>query len=197
MVGPLTGRLAWAPMMATGYTIAGLLIGGTLLLAGGILAALWFAVSSARPELLERPRPRNERPNAIKWLLRSHPEGGRAARLALGPVADREMERDLARHGEERDEGGAGARLDERQRQLPGWAGGNRRVNHFDVRGDRPCRSRRTSLQTRSRSGRLVTALSGGRDGPPTVLVVGAGSRDVTTADSRGWRASIWPASIF
>jgi sugar/nucleoside kinase (ribokinase family) len=33
-----------------------------------------------------------------------------------------------------------------------------------------------------------VTALSGDREGPPTVLVVGAASRDVTTADPRGWR---------
>jgi hypothetical protein len=48
-------------MMATRYTIAGLLIGGTVLLAGGILAALWFAVSSTRPELLERRRRRDER----------------------------------------------------------------------------------------------------------------------------------------
>ncbi|HTI35203.1 MAG TPA: hypothetical protein VL422_16120 [Miltoncostaea sp.] len=48
-------------MMATGYTIAGLLIGGTLLLAGGILAGLWFAVSATRPEYLERRRRRDER----------------------------------------------------------------------------------------------------------------------------------------
>ncbi|HTI34396.1 MAG TPA: hypothetical protein VL422_12010 [Miltoncostaea sp.] len=48
-------------MMATGYTIAGILIGGTVLLAGGIVGALWFAVNATRPELLERRRRRDER----------------------------------------------------------------------------------------------------------------------------------------
>ena len=47
--------------MATGYTIAGILIGTTVLVAGGILAGLWFAVHATRPELLERRRRRDRR----------------------------------------------------------------------------------------------------------------------------------------
>jgi hypothetical protein len=43
-------------MMATAYTIAGILLVGGLILGAGILFALWLAVSSARPELLERRR---------------------------------------------------------------------------------------------------------------------------------------------
>jgi hypothetical protein len=43
-------------MMATGYTIAALLLIGGLILAAGIVGALWFVVSSSRPELLERRR---------------------------------------------------------------------------------------------------------------------------------------------
>lgn len=43
-------------MATVGYVIAGILIGTTLAVAGGILAGLWFAVSAARPELLERRR---------------------------------------------------------------------------------------------------------------------------------------------
>jgi predicted outer membrane lipoprotein len=39
-----------------GYVIAGILIGTTLVVAAGILGALWLAVSSSRPELLERRR---------------------------------------------------------------------------------------------------------------------------------------------
>jgi len=45
--------------MATGYTIAGILIGVTVLFAGGIVGGLWFAVHSTRPELLERRRRRD------------------------------------------------------------------------------------------------------------------------------------------
>jgi hypothetical protein len=45
-------------MMATGYTIAGILIGGGVILAGGIVGALWFVVNATRPELLERRRRR-------------------------------------------------------------------------------------------------------------------------------------------
>jgi uncharacterized protein YneF (UPF0154 family) len=46
-------------MMATGYTIAGILIGVTVLFAGGIVGGLWFAVHAMRPELLERRRRRD------------------------------------------------------------------------------------------------------------------------------------------
>ena len=45
--------------MALGYTIVGLLLGLGVVLAGGIVGGLWFAVSAMRPELLER-RPRRE-----------------------------------------------------------------------------------------------------------------------------------------
>ena len=41
-------------MSAVGYIIAGVLIVLGLILAGGILGGLWFAVSAIRPELLER-----------------------------------------------------------------------------------------------------------------------------------------------
>ncbi|HMN99920.1 MAG TPA: hypothetical protein PKD59_10945 [Miltoncostaeaceae bacterium] len=47
--------------MATGYTIAGILIGTAVLVAGGIVGALWFAVNATRPELLERRRRRDPR----------------------------------------------------------------------------------------------------------------------------------------
>jgi hypothetical protein len=43
-------------MMALGYTIVGILLVGGLIVAGGIVGALWLAVSSARPEYLERRR---------------------------------------------------------------------------------------------------------------------------------------------
>ena len=42
-------------MSTVGYCIAGILIVLGLILAGGILAGLWFAVSAVRPELLEKP----------------------------------------------------------------------------------------------------------------------------------------------
>jgi hypothetical protein len=45
-------------MMATAYTIVGILLGTTVLVAVGILLALWFAVQATRPELLERRRGR-------------------------------------------------------------------------------------------------------------------------------------------
>ena len=41
-------------MMA--LTLVGVLLVGGLLLGAGILAGLWFAVSSSRPELLEKKR---------------------------------------------------------------------------------------------------------------------------------------------
>jgi len=44
---------------ALGYTLVGLLLGTGLILAGGVVGGLWFAVSSARPELLEK-RPRDD-----------------------------------------------------------------------------------------------------------------------------------------
>ena len=43
-------------MMATAYTIVGILLGTTVLVACGIVGALWFAVHATRPELLERRR---------------------------------------------------------------------------------------------------------------------------------------------
>jgi hypothetical protein len=43
-------------MMALAYTLVGILLAGGLLLAVGIVAGLWFAVSSARPDLLEKRR---------------------------------------------------------------------------------------------------------------------------------------------
>lgn len=45
-----------AAMTAFAYTIVAILLVGGLALAAGIVGALWFAVSSARPELLERRR---------------------------------------------------------------------------------------------------------------------------------------------
>jgi hypothetical protein len=44
-------------MMALGYAIVGVLVGGGLLLAGGIVGALWFVMSGARPDLMERRPP--------------------------------------------------------------------------------------------------------------------------------------------
>ena len=43
-------------MMATGYTIAAVLLTGGLVVGAAIVAGLWFAVSATRPELLERRR---------------------------------------------------------------------------------------------------------------------------------------------
>lgn len=42
--------------MALGYSLAGVLIGLGAILGTGIVVGLWFAVSAARPELLERRR---------------------------------------------------------------------------------------------------------------------------------------------
>ena len=42
-------------MSAVGYSIAGVLIGFGVILAAGVVGGLWFAVSSMRPELLEKP----------------------------------------------------------------------------------------------------------------------------------------------
>lgn len=41
-------------MMATGYTIAGILLGTTAVVAAGVCLGLWFTVKAMRPELLER-----------------------------------------------------------------------------------------------------------------------------------------------
>jgi hypothetical protein len=43
-------------MMATGYTIAAVLLTGGLVMGAVIVGALWFVVSATRPELLERRR---------------------------------------------------------------------------------------------------------------------------------------------
>lgn len=43
-------------MMATGYTIAAVLLTGGLVLGAAIVGAVWFVVSATRPELLERRR---------------------------------------------------------------------------------------------------------------------------------------------
>ena len=43
-------------MMALAYTLVGVLLVGGLVLGAGIVAGLWFAVSSSRPELLEKRR---------------------------------------------------------------------------------------------------------------------------------------------
>lgn len=45
-------------MMALGYTLVGLLLGGGLILCAGVAAGIWFAVSAARPELMERRKDR-------------------------------------------------------------------------------------------------------------------------------------------
>jgi hypothetical protein len=47
-------------MMAVAYTLVGVLLVGGLVLAAGMVAGIWFAVSSSRPELLEKKR-RGER----------------------------------------------------------------------------------------------------------------------------------------
>ncbi len=41
-------------MSTLGYSIAGVLIGLGVIVAGGIVGGLWFAMSAMRPELLER-----------------------------------------------------------------------------------------------------------------------------------------------
>ncbi len=46
--------------MALGYTLVGLLLGAGVILAAGVVGGLWFVVSAARPELMEK-RPRGER----------------------------------------------------------------------------------------------------------------------------------------
>jgi hypothetical protein len=46
--------------MALGYTLVGILLGLGVLLAGGIVAGLWFGVSATRPELLEKRSRREE-----------------------------------------------------------------------------------------------------------------------------------------
>jgi hypothetical protein len=48
-------------MMAVGYTIVGILLGGALLVCTGIAVAIWLAVQAARPELMER-RGRDDEP---------------------------------------------------------------------------------------------------------------------------------------
>jgi len=50
------GGIDWARMMAVGYTIAGILLGGALLLCTGIAVVIWLAVQAVRPELMERRR---------------------------------------------------------------------------------------------------------------------------------------------
>lgn len=46
--------------MALAYTLVGILLGLGVVLAGGIVAGVWFGVSAMRPELLEK-HPRRER----------------------------------------------------------------------------------------------------------------------------------------
>lgn len=41
-------------MSSLGYTIAGILIGLGVVVAGGVVGGLWFAVSAMRPELLKK-----------------------------------------------------------------------------------------------------------------------------------------------
>lgn len=53
-------------MMTTGYTIAGLLLAGALLLGSGVAAGLWLAVKAARPDLLDRRRRRQDRPAGVR-----------------------------------------------------------------------------------------------------------------------------------
>ena len=43
-------------MMALAYTLVGVLLVFGLVLGAGMLAGIWFAVSSSRPELLEKKR---------------------------------------------------------------------------------------------------------------------------------------------
>jgi len=43
-------------MTALAYTLVGVLLVGGLALGVGIIVGLWFAVSSSRPELLEKRR---------------------------------------------------------------------------------------------------------------------------------------------
>ena len=43
-------------MTAVAYTLVGVLLVGGLALGVGIIVGLWFAVSSSRPELLEKRR---------------------------------------------------------------------------------------------------------------------------------------------
>ncbi len=50
--------------MALGYTLVGLLLGAGVILAVGVCLGLWFAVSAARPELMER-RPPSTGPDEV------------------------------------------------------------------------------------------------------------------------------------
>jgi hypothetical protein len=43
-------------MMALAYTLVGVLLVGGLVLGAGMVAGIWYAVSSSRPELLEKKR---------------------------------------------------------------------------------------------------------------------------------------------
>jgi hypothetical protein len=43
-------------MMAVGYAIAGVLLGGALIVCAAFAVAAWLGVRAARPELLERGR---------------------------------------------------------------------------------------------------------------------------------------------
>jgi hypothetical protein len=43
-------------MMALAYSLVGVLLVGGLALGAGMVAGIWFAVSSSRPELLEKKR---------------------------------------------------------------------------------------------------------------------------------------------
>ncbi len=44
-------------MMSLGYTLAGLLIAGGLILACAILGLVWLGISGSRPDLMERKPP--------------------------------------------------------------------------------------------------------------------------------------------
>jgi hypothetical protein len=44
-------------MMTLGYVIVGVVTVGGLVLAFGIIALLWFGISGARPDLMEREPP--------------------------------------------------------------------------------------------------------------------------------------------
>lgn len=50
-------------MTALAFTIVGIMLVGGLLLAGAIVGAVWFAASSARPELMARKRPQDQPPH--------------------------------------------------------------------------------------------------------------------------------------